>query len=110
MNEVRISGRVAAPPEDRALPSGDELTAFRVVVDRPATRQQSAPGRRPVTVDVVDCVVWAAGVRRTVTTWQAGDVVELQGALRRRFWRGPGGPASRYEVEVLKAKRLVRAA
>jgi single-strand DNA-binding protein len=35
-------------------------------------------------------------------------VVEVSGSLRRRFWRTPAGPASRYEVEV-NAIRRVRA-
>ena len=34
-----------------------------------------------------------------------GDRARVEGALRRRFFRTPGGPASRYEVEV---RRLVR--
>jgi len=42
--------------------------------------------------------------------WRAGDIIEIDGALRRRFWRTPGGPVSRYEVEVRKARRLTAAA
>jgi single-strand DNA-binding protein len=37
--------------------------------------------------------------------WSAGDMLEIQGALRRRFWRGAGGTASRCEVEVSAAKK-----
>jgi hypothetical protein len=29
--------------------------------------------------------------------------------MRRRFWRSPGGPVSRTEVEVLRARRVARA-
>lgn len=36
--------------------------------------------------------------------------MSIEGALRRRFWRGPAGASSRYEVEVSKAKGLARAA
>ena len=32
--------------------------------------------------------------------WQPGDVVEVEGAIRRRFFRAGGGAASRVEVEV----------
>ena len=32
-------------------------------------------------------------------------LVTVHGALRRRFWRSPGGPASRYEVEVTALER-----
>jgi single-strand DNA-binding protein len=43
-----------------------------------------------------------------VSSWQAGDEVEVVGALRRRFFRTAGGPASRYEVEVRTASRVAR--
>ena len=104
-NEVVLAGRLPAPAEERALPSGDVLVTFRVVVGRPPGRP---PGRGPV-VDTIDCVVWSGPVRRSVLGWAAGDAVEVTGALRRRFWRAGGGAASRTEVEVLKARRLAKA-
>lgn len=104
-NEVRLVGRVSGEPEERELPSGDRLRAFTVVVDR--DRPRTTPSGRTVRSDALECVAWSAGVQRTVAGWQPGDVVEVTGALRRRFWRGGG---SRYEVEVLRAKRLTRAA
>ena len=106
-NEVVLLGRVAAAPQERALPSGDVLVSWRLVVDRDAA---AGTGTRRPTVDTVDCVAFAARVRRTAGTWVAGDVVELEGALRRRFWRAPTGPTSRYEVEVRAARRVLRAA
>ena len=36
------------------------------------------------------------------------SVVEIEGTLRRRFWRSAGGPTSRYEVEVVALRRLTR--
>ena len=61
------------------------------------------------TTDWVDCVAFAARCRRTVTTWQVGDEVTVDGALRRRFYRTPAGASTRLEVEVLKARRVARA-
>ena len=107
-NEVLLVGRVAAPPEERELPSGDRLVTLRLVVDRPAP-VRPAPGRT-VSVDTLDCACWTAGARRTARSLQAGDVVEVHGALRRRFWRGGAGAASRTEVEVAALRRLSRAA
>lgn len=98
-NEVALVGRLAAPAEERTLPSGDALLSFRVIVERPA----GSPGPR---VDTLDCAAWTAGVQRKVGAWGAGDVVEVTGALRRRFWRTPGGPASRTEVDVRSARRV----
>ncbi len=106
-NEVCLAGRLAAPAEERTLPSGDVMVSFRVVVARPPGRK---PGReRAPTVDTIDCVAWTAPLRRATLAWSAGDVVEVTGALRRRFWRAGAGAASRTEVEVLKARRLARA-
>jgi ATP-dependent DNA helicase RecQ len=38
-----------------------------------------------------------------------GDVVRVEGGLRRRFWRGECGPTSKCEIEVASVKRLARA-
>lgn len=108
-NEVRLVGRLRGGPEQRELPSGDVLVAFKVVVDRPAPNRPLPAGVRLVSVDTVPCVAWAAGVRRTASGWEDGDVVEVTGALRRRFWRVGAGAASQTEVEVLSARRLSRA-
>lgn len=108
-NEVYLVGRLAAPAAERELPSGDMLTLWRLVVDRPAGARVPE-GVRQVTVDTLECVSRSAAVRRTAGGWAAGDLVSVEGALRRRFWRTPGGPSSRYEVEVTKAKRVSRAA
>jgi single-strand DNA-binding protein len=48
-------------------------------------------------------------VRRSALSWEPGDVVEVEGSIRRRFFRTGGGAASRVEVEV-SAGRLVRRA
>lgn len=109
-NEVALVGRVSAAAEERTLPSGDVLVSWRLVVDRPPSRRPVPEGGRTVTVDTIDCVAWAGGVRRTAAAFAPGDVVRVEGALRRRFWRGGGGgAASRTEVEVLSAKRLAKA-
>ena len=102
INEVRLVGRLSAEPELRTLPSGDSLWTFRVVVPR-----GPQPTRSRATVDTVECAVWSGRVRRTVASWQEGDVVEVSGAIRRRFFRAGGGAASRVEVEVA-AGRLIR--
>jgi single-strand DNA-binding protein len=106
-NEVRVVGRLAAAAEVRPMPSGDAMVAFRVVVERPAAEVAKSRPRTP-TVDTLDCVAWRADVRRSASSWSAGDLVELTGSLRRRFWRGAHGPASRTEIEVRRGRRLRR--
>jgi single-strand DNA-binding protein len=103
-NRVSVVGRVSSAATTRTMPSGDELVTWRVVVDRPP-----AHGPGP-TFDVVDCVAWSARTRRSALAWAVGDVVAIDGALRRRFWRSPGSLQSRCEIEVRAAKRVAVAA
>lgn len=103
VNEVLLVGRVSADAKEVPLPSGDVIVTFRLAVPRPPR-----PGARTMS-DAIDCVVWRSGPRRAAMGWQVGDVVRVSGALRRRFWRGPVGPASRFELEVDQARRLERA-
>lgn len=112
-NEVRLRGRVAARPEERELPSGDRLVLLRIVVPRdPAARGRRRPtaegsvGTRVQTVDTIDLVCWTTATRRSASRLDAGDHVEVQGALRRRFFGGPSGRQSRYEVEVAALRRV----
>jgi single-strand DNA-binding protein len=109
-NEVLLVGRLSAEPEERQLPSGDVLLLWRLVVDRPKPLRPAPEGVRLPTVDALVCVAWSARVRRTAAGWHPGDVVEVQGSLRQRFWRAGAGLGSRTEVEVAAARRLVRAA
>lgn len=103
-NEVHLRGRLAAPAVERQLPSGDLVAVFRLVVDRPPTRGSA------VRVDTLDCAVFLADLRRRVARCEPGEVLEVEGALRRRFFRGAGGAASRYEVEVRALARQARPA
>lgn len=102
LNEVRLIGRLSAPPVVKELPSGAAVVQLRVVVARPAgTRPKQATGAsRSPTVDTIDVACWSAVTRRRVSACQGAEFVEITGALRRRFWRGPAGVASRYEVEA----------
>ena len=89
LNEVRLVGRVSADPEHRVLPSGDELWTFRLVVDRPPDTAQRTR------VDTLDCAAWTARSRRSVSRWSAGDLVEVRGRVRRRFYTAGATTASR---------------
>ncbi|MBN9620345.1 MAG: single-stranded DNA-binding protein [Actinobacteria bacterium] len=97
VNQIYLRGRLAAPPLVRELPSGDVLAAFRLTVDRePASR---------VRVDSIDCIAIRPRVRQRLSKATAGELLEVEGSLRRRFWRSPTGPASRYAVEVESLRR-----
>lgn len=116
VNEVQLRGRVSGEPQERELPSGDTVVQLRVVVRRPertrtrghtTTSPATAPGRgQGVTVDTIDVGCWTAATRRAAGRLLEGDVVEVSGSLRRRFWRSPSGAASRYEVEASSVRRV----
>lgn len=105
-NEIRLVGRVSGEPVSVTLPSGDAVVTVRLVVERPPP--PAGRGRRRQ-VDTVACAAWEPALRRTLLRWSPGDTVEVDGALRRRFWRAERVPQSRYEVELSAARRLARA-
>jgi single-strand DNA-binding protein len=98
-NHVHLTGRLSAV-DARTLPSGDEVVALRVVVPRARARRDGP------TIDTIDCTVWRADLRRRVLGWELGQTVEIDGALRRRFWRAATGARSRYDVEVSRLRRV----
>ena len=106
INEVRLTGRLAADPVLRELPSGDSVWNLRVVVDRPPPTGNQKPRQR---VDSLECAVWSGRLKKQVKGWQEGDVVQVAGSLRRRFFRAGGATASRVEVELSQGKIIRRA-
>ncbi|NJP29470.1 single-stranded DNA-binding protein [Microbispora hainanensis] len=99
-NEVVLAGRLSMEPAHRELPGGALLTQWRLAVRRPGSRS----GRQRS--DAIECATIDDGVRAMLAGWQRDDLVEVEGALRRRWWRG----GSRYEIEVRTARRVETAA
>jgi single-strand DNA-binding protein len=101
VNSVHLVGRVTATGEPRELPSGDTVLTLRVVVPRGDQRKDRArPG-----VDTIDVACWSPAARRAASHCAVDDHVEVEGALRRRFFRAGGSVASRYEVEARRISR-----
>jgi single-strand DNA-binding protein len=103
-NDVVLRGRLSAPPELRALPSGDTLLLFKLVVRREQTRPRGPKS------DVITCVSYLPALRRYAAAWTTDDVVEVEGALQRRFWRTPTGTAVAYEVNCRRGRKVSRPA
>ena len=81
---------------------GDTVHPWRLVVPREDKSTRS--GRKQP--DVIDVVCWSAVTRRAAGRLQIGQDVEVEGALRRRFFRTAAGVGSRYEVEARSLTRL----
>ena len=98
VNEVRLCGRLSASAEIRGLPSGDEVAVWRLIVERPGVTSGA--------VDTIDCETYSRRLLRAAAGWKAGAALEVDGALRRRFWKTPTGVRSRYVVDVRAARRV----
>ena len=96
LNDCLLRGRVSAPATDRELPSGEHVVEFRLIITR-AEREG---------VDTLDIAAWSSRVRRTTLSLKAGEWVEITGSIRRRFWQGPTGLASRWQIEAESITRL----
>ena len=106
VNNVRLLGRLSAAPATVELPSGDVLMTFRISVERAAPGGSGrGPGQR---VDSIPCSAWAPRLRRSIATWRAGDLVEVVGAVRCRFYQAGGATRSRVEVEATAARIMRR--
>lgn len=103
VNSVRLVGRLSETATETTLPSGSVISSFRVIIERPPEHES---GQR---VDALECTAWTARVRRSARTWRKGDLVEVEGAVRRRFFATATGRASRVEIEVSAARLLRRA-
>ena len=96
LNDLLLRGRVSAVAVEKELPSGDKVVEFRLIVSR----------ERRDGVDTLDICAWSAKSRRIVLTLKPDEWVEVSGAIHRRFWRGAGGLASRWQVEAVEISRI----
>jgi single-strand DNA-binding protein len=97
VNAIVLVGRLSGEPEWRALPKDRQVAVWRLIVEhRDARSPQDA-------IDTIRCVTYDPALQTGIRTWSHGDVIEVRGALRHRFWRGPAGPRGVYEVEAVSA-------
>ena len=99
-NEVYLVGRVSSTPVEKVMPSGDKVVEFRIVIARAKSRGSKQE------VDTLDIAAWSAKARKSALSLSIESWVELDGAVRRRFWQAPTGLASRWQVEVSELRRL----
>lgn len=106
VNQVLLVGRVSTPAQEHELPNGDLLVTLRLVVPRPASRTLGDRRRPRVPVDTIDIACWTAATRRRAVRFEGGELLEVTGALRRRFDRAGTVALSRYEVEARSLRRV----
>ena len=95
VNVVVLAGRLSDRPEVKELPSGDQVTRFRLYV--PETGKRVLP--LPVSA-------WDRLARKGCERLGKGDAVLVRGHLVRRFFRDGGGGRSVTEVVATEVKKL----
>ena len=95
LNDVALRGWVTTIATERELPSGDIVVQFRIAITRPEGG-----------VDTIDLESWSAKTRRIALSLKDGEWVEIQGSIRRRFWKSGQGLASRWQVVTAEIKRI----
>ena len=96
LNDVLLRGRISQAAIEKELPSGDKVVEFRLIV----TRDKHSG------VDTLDIGAWSSKARRTALTLTPDQWVEVSGSIHRRFWSGPTGLASRWQVEAVEITRI----
>ncbi|MBU6348411.1 MAG: single-stranded DNA-binding protein [Actinomycetales bacterium] len=104
VNRVHLVGRVSSESEEIELPSGESLVRFRLVVPRQLSAREKSLTK--TTVDTIDCVTFQSGLQRKCRKLLVGQIVELEGKIRRRFWKAGAGVASRVEIEVMTINKV----
>jgi single-stranded DNA-binding protein len=97
VNEIVLVGRLSGEPEWRSLPAGRRVAVWRLVVEHQGARSPQDG------VDTIRCVAYESAVQEGIRGWRHGDLIEVRGALRHRFWRAADGPRGLYEVEAASA-------
>jgi len=98
INLVYLRGVLASPPGPS--PSADTDTMWALQVPAGAGKRGG---------DRFDCRVANPEIVASCSDWAVGAVVEVQGSLRRRFFRAGGATVSKVEIAVTSAT-LVEAA
>ena len=111
VNEMHLVGELAAVADERDLPSGDRVMTFRLTVrTESALNTRRAKPDSGARSDSIDCMASGAALMKRLMSYSPGDLIEVHGSLRHRYWRGPSGLNSRYEVEARSVRSRRRAA
>jgi single-strand DNA-binding protein len=91
MNSINITGRLAADPELRSLPSGDSVCKLRLAVENLAPNRETA---------FINVTCFRAGGQAAARVLSKGWLVAVSGRLAYDEWQTAGG-AKRHDYEVI---------
>jgi single-strand DNA-binding protein len=99
-NEVHLVGEVSTTPEERELSDGRGAVTFRLDV--------RAEGPAGSTRDSLDITLVSPRGRKAALGWTIGDLVEVEGVVRRKFYKVGAASKPFTVIEAQRAKRLRR--
>jgi single-strand DNA-binding protein len=99
-NEVHLVGEVSTLPAEREMSDGRGAVTFRLDV-----RVHSDGG---MLRDSLDITLYGARARKSALSWDVGDVVEIEGVVRRKFYKAGDNSRPFTVIEADRAKRVRR--
>jgi len=99
-NEVYLVGEISSTPEERTLSDGRGAVTFRLDV-----RADTGSG---AIRDSLDITLTSTRARKAALGWDVGDVVEVEGVVRRKFYKVGAMSKPFTVIEAERAKRLRR--
>ena len=109
LNDVKLSGRVAMPPEMRYTTGGMAVMEFRLVYNRRWKDKKTGDWREEPNFFTVN--VWGEQAERLTSTLEKGSPVLVEGELRQRSWEAKdGGKRSVVEITASRVQNLAKSA
>ncbi|MDP3901254.1 MAG: single-stranded DNA-binding protein [bacterium] len=96
-NRVILIGNIAADPEVRTTPSGQQVASLRIATNRTWTDKQ---GAKQSQAEFHNVVAWGRLAEIISQYVQKGSLMMIEGRLQTRSWEGKDG-VKRYRTEVI---------
>lgn len=97
LNKVLIIGRLAADPESKTTPSGQQVTNIRVATSRVWNDQA---GMKQEQTDFHSVTVWGKQAENCAKFLLKGQLVSVEGRLQNRSWQAQDG-TKRYATDII---------
>lgn len=98
LNKVYLIGRLAADPEFRTTPSGQEVATLRIATSRIWNDRSS--GQRNEATEFHSVVLWGRLAQVANQYLNKGSLAMIEGRLQTRSWEGQDG-VKRYRTEIV---------
>jgi single-strand DNA-binding protein len=97
-NKIIIVGNVAADPETRTTPSGQQVCSLRVATNRIWTDKAGAKQQK---TEFHSVVLWRRLAEIASQYLRKGSLVLIEGRLETRSWDDKNTGAKRYRTEII---------